>query len=158
MQWYLHLFKVQKKFKVRLKSSRNCSVCVRITFDQMESSFSRFNHVCFLISALDRSSKASSWVGSSFSISSAIPFSKHHFFQSGDQKAVLFTVFSLFKLFFSRGGESNYLKRRPLFRSQIFKFSNFVATSKARIWLAICEFLWLLTNQTVWFVSFFALN
>ena len=73
-------------------------------------------------------------------------------------KAVLFTVFSLFKLFFSRGGESNYLKRRPLFRSQIFKFSNFVATSKARIWLALCEFLWLLTNQNVWFVSFFALN
>ena len=87
----------------------------------------------FSISALDRSSKALSWVGSSFSISSAIPFSKHHFFQSGDQKAVLFTVFSLFKLFFSRGGERNYLKCRPLFRSQIFKSSNFVATSRARI-------------------------
>ena len=27
--------------------------------------------------------------------------------------------------------------------------------SKARIWLAICEFLWLLTNQNVWFVTFF---
>ena len=28
-----------------------------------------------------------------------------------------------------------------MFRSQIFKFSNSVATSKARIWLAICEFV-----------------
>ena len=45
-----------------------------------------------------------------------------------------------------------------MFRSQIFEFSNFVATSKARIWLAIYEFLWLLTNQNVWFVSFFALK
>ena len=36
-----------KKFKVWLNSSRNCSVCVRITFDEMESSFPRFNHVCF---------------------------------------------------------------------------------------------------------------
>ena len=35
-----------------------------ITFDEMESSFARFNHVCFLISALDRSSKVLSWVGS----------------------------------------------------------------------------------------------
>ena len=35
----------------------------------------------------------------------AIPFSKHHFFQTDNQKAVLFTVFSLFELFFSCGGE-----------------------------------------------------
>ena len=38
----------KKNFKVRLNSSRNCSVCVRITLDEMESSFARFNHVCFL--------------------------------------------------------------------------------------------------------------
>ena len=38
-------------------------------------------------------------------ISLAIPFSKHHFFQTDNQKAVLFTVFSLFELFFSCGGE-----------------------------------------------------
>ena len=31
----------------------------------------------------------------------AIPFSKHHFFQTVNQKAVLFTVFSLIELFFS---------------------------------------------------------
>ena len=39
IQWYFHIFKAQKKFKVQLNSSRNCSVCVRITFDEMESSF-----------------------------------------------------------------------------------------------------------------------
>ena len=33
-------------------------------------------------------------------ISLAIPFSKHHFFQTDNQKAVLFTVFSLLELFF----------------------------------------------------------
>ena len=37
-----------------------------------------------------------SWVCSKFSISSAIPFSKHHFFQTDNQRVVLFTVFSLF--------------------------------------------------------------
>ena len=45
IQWYFHIFRAQK-FKVRSNSSRNCSVCVRITFDEMESSFARFNHVC----------------------------------------------------------------------------------------------------------------
>ena len=34
-------------------------------------------------------------------ISLAISFSKHHFFQIDNQKAVLFTVFSLLELFFS---------------------------------------------------------
>ena len=36
-------------------------------------------------------------------ISLAIPFSKHHFFQTDNQKAVLFVVFSLLTLFFSSG-------------------------------------------------------
>ena len=35
----------------------------------------------------------------------AIPFSKHHFFQTDNQIAILFTAFSLFELFFSNGGE-----------------------------------------------------
>ena len=39
------------------------------------------------------------------SISLAIPLSKHHFFQTDNQKAMLFTVFSLFELFFSCSGE-----------------------------------------------------
>ena len=36
--------KSAKKFKGRLNSSRNCSVCNLITFNEMESSFPRFNH------------------------------------------------------------------------------------------------------------------
>ena len=52
----------------------------------------RFNHVNFFISALDRSSKVLSWVGSWFSISLAIPFSKHHFFQTDNQKEVHFVA------------------------------------------------------------------
>ena len=63
------------------------------------------------------------WVCSNFSISLTILFSKNYFFQTDNQKAVLFTAFSLFELL-------TYLKRRPLFRSQI---SNFFATSKAGI-------------------------
>ena len=66
-----------------------------------------------------------------FSISLAILFSKHHFSQTDNQKAVLFTVFSLLELFFSCGGE-----RKPTENAgHCFarKFSNFVATSKARI-------------------------
>ena len=42
-----------------------------------------------------------SWVCSKFSISSAIPFSRHHFFQTDNQRVVLFKVFSLLELFFS---------------------------------------------------------
>ena len=62
---------------------------------------------------------------------------------------IVFVVWAVFQL---RWQKKTYLKRRPLFHLQFFKFSNFVATSKACIWLAICEFLWLLTNQNVWFV------
>ena len=107
-----------------------------------------------------------SWVCSKFSISSAIPFSKHHFFQTDNQRVVLFTVFSLLEPFFvfvvrvvfhllscCCGGE-----RKPTWNAGhcfACKFSAYpnVATSEARIWLAICEFLWLLANQNVWFVT-----
>ena len=88
----------------------------------------------------------------------AIPFSKHHFFQTDNQKQVFYSVFVVRAVFQLRWRKKTDLKRRPLFRSQIFKFSNFVATSEACIWLAICEFLWLLTNHNVWFVTSFALN
>ena len=57
------------------------------------------------ISALDRSSEVLSWIDAQFSISLAIPFPKHHSLQTDNQKAVPFTMFSLFELFFSRGGE-----------------------------------------------------
>ena len=47
IQWCFHIGEAQKKFKFQLNSSRNCSVCIGITFDEMKSSFARFNHVCF---------------------------------------------------------------------------------------------------------------
>ena len=50
------------------------------------------------------------------------------FFQTDNQKAVLFTVFSSLELFFScctvlRWRKKTYFKRRPLFCSQIFSVS-----------------------------------
>ena len=59
----------------------------------------------------------------------AIPFSKHHFFQTDNQKAVLFTVFRCQSCFsvavlLWRWRKKTYFKRRPLFWSQIFSVSN----------------------------------
>ena len=56
----------------------------------------------FGVGSLEQSVKLGRLV---ISISLAIPFSKRHFFQTDNQKAVLFTVVSLFELFFSCGGE-----------------------------------------------------
>ena len=52
----------------------------------------------FGIESLGQSVKLNRFV---ISISLAIPFSEHPFFQTDNQKAVLFTVFSLLELFFS---------------------------------------------------------
>ena len=54
-----------------------------------------------------------------------IPSSNHHFFQADNQKAVLFTLFSLLELFSAakllfRWRKKTYLELRPLFRLQIF--------------------------------------
>ena len=69
-----HIFNTQKKFKVRLNSSRNCSVCVRITFDGMESSFARFTMFVFsfAVESLKQGVKLDRLV---ILISWAIPFS-----------------------------------------------------------------------------------
>ena len=88
-----------------------------------------------------------SWVGSSFSISSAIPFSKQHFFQTDNQKAVLFTVFSLFKLFFSCGGKKKaYLKRGHCFAR---KFSIFTELPENYIYLNQSE----LSNFSMYIIN-----
>ena len=65
----------------------------------MKSSFARFNHVCFNfgVESLVQSVKLDRLV--IFISALAIPFSKHHFFQIDNQKAMLFTVFSLLELF-----------------------------------------------------------
>ena len=85
------------------------------------------------------------------------PFSKHHFFQTDNQKAVLFTIFLLLELFFSCCIVVVLLKENLLKTLAIILRTNFqhiqMLQSKAHIWLAICEFFWLLTNQNVWFVS-----
>ena len=53
----------------------------------------------------------------------AIPFPKHHFFQTNNQKAVPFTVFFIvWTIFQPRWQKKTYLKHWPLFLSQIFKF------------------------------------
>ena len=52
----------------------------------------------FGVESLERSVKLDRLV---ILISLAIPFSKHHFFQTDNQKVVLFTAFSLSELFFS---------------------------------------------------------
>ena len=52
----------------------------------------------FGVESLERSVKLDRLV---ILISLAIPLSKHHFFQTDNQKAVLFTAFSLSELFFS---------------------------------------------------------
>ena len=53
-----------------------------------------------LIAAQNRSSKVLSSAGLYFSISSAILFSKQHFFRTENQNSVLLTVFGLKELFF----------------------------------------------------------
>ena len=68
---------------------------------------------------------------------------------------MLFTVFSLLELFFSCcivGERKPTWNAGHCFARKFSAYPN-VATSEARIWLAICEFLWLLTNQNVWFVT-----
>ena len=56
------------------------------------------------------------------------------------KKQCFFSVFIVWAVFQLQWQKKTYLKHRPLFCLQIFKFSNFVATSKAHIWLAVCEF------------------
>ena len=62
---------------MRLNSSRNCSVCARITFDGMESPFARFTKFVFNfgVESLEQSVELDRLV---IFISLAIPFSKHH--------------------------------------------------------------------------------
>ena len=125
-----------KKFKVRLNSSKNCLVCVRITFDEMESSFTRFN----------------------FQFPRQFPSLNTTFFQTDNHKAMLFTVFRCQSIFSScciiiALAKENLLETPAIVTLAYFQRISNVATSRARIWLAICDFLWLLTNPNVLFVT-----
>ena len=71
-------------------------------------------------------------------------------------------MFLLLEQFFSSCIVFAVAKENLLKTPAIVSLANFqpiqLAKSKARIWLAICEFLCLLINQNVWFVTLFALN
>ena len=104
----------------------------------MKSSFARLNHVCFNfgVESLVQSVKLDRLV--IFISALTIPLSKHHFFQIDNQKAMLFTVFSLLELFLRLLYCCCGVERRPTSNaSHCFarKFSEKpnVKTSKARI-------------------------
>ena len=156
MQWYLHIFKVQK---VQSPAKR-----FKELFSLSESLSMKWNH-CFWgltmfvynfgVGSLEQSVKLG-WLVIWFPWQ--FPSLNTNFSKPTTKKQCFFSVFIVWAVFQLQWQKKTYLKHRPLFCLQIFKFSNFVATSKAHIWLAVCEFLWLLTNQNVWFVTFFALN
>ena len=115
----------KKKFKVRWNSSRNCSIWVLITFDGMESSFARFNHVCFNfgVESLEQSVKLDRLV--IFISALAIPFSNTTFSKPTTKKQCFLQCFRCKNCFpaavvLLHWWKKTYFKRRPLFRSQIF--------------------------------------
>ena len=56
-----------------------------------------------------------------------------HFPNRQPKSSAFYSVFVVGAVFQLRWRKKTYLKRQLLFRSQIFQFSNFVVTSKARI-------------------------
>ena len=147
VQWYLHIFNA-----LTLQSVSQ-SLSMKWNHHFRSLTMFVFN---FGVGSLEQSVKLGWFVIFDFLGNSPL---KTPLFPNWQPKSSAFySVFIVWAVFQLRWWKKTYLKCWPLFCSQIFKFSNFVATSKARIWLAICEFLWLLTNQNVWFVSFFALN
>ena len=94
----------------------------------------------FLISVLDGSSKVLSWVGST--ISFAIPFSKHNFFRTDNQKAVLLTVFSLFEQFFSCGGCGDSIRSKittAVAKENLLKTPAIVSLTNFQIFKFCCD-------------------
>ena len=147
MQWYLHIVKAQKNSK----SGWTVQGIVQSVSESLSRKWNRrfrgltmfvFN---FGVGSLEQSVKLGRLV--------IFDFLGNSLFSSA-----IYSVFVVWAVFQLRWRKKTYLKRWLLFCSQIFKFSNFVATSKARVWVAICGFRWLLTNLNVWFVTFFALN
>ena len=153
-----------KKFKVRQNSSRNCSVWVLITFDGKESSFVRFNHVCFNfdVESLEQSVKLDRLV--IFISALAISFSKHHFFQIDNQKAVLFTVFLLLELFSSCCIVVAVVKEGLLQTPAIVSLANFQSSqmlSRPRLafdWLSMSFFDYWTIRMSDFLLSFHWIN
>ena len=123
MQWYLHIFKVQK---VQSPAKQ-----FKELFSLSESLSMKWNH-CFWgltmfvynfgVGSLEQSVKLG-WLV--ILISLAIPFSKHQFFQTNNQKAVLFQCFHCLSCFSAAVAKENLLKTPAivsLVNFQIFKF------------------------------------
>ena len=95
-------------------------------------------------------------------MSSVISLSTHQFFETESQKPALFAVFSFLEQFFSSSTVVSVAKANVLQTPTIAVFArnwsgadpNF-APFRWRIWLAPSEFLCLLANQNVTFVTFF---
>ena len=123
MQWYLHIFKVQK---VQSPAKQ-----FKELFSLWESLSMKWNH-CFWgltmfvynfgVGSLEQSVKLG-WLV--ILISLAIPCSKHQFFQINNQKAVLFQCFHCLSCFSAAVAKENLLKTPAivsLANFQIFKF------------------------------------
>ena len=95
-------------------------------------------------------------------MSSVISLSTHQFFKTESQKPVIFAVFSFLEQFFSSSTVVSVAKANVLQTPTIAVFArnwsgadpNF-APFRWRIWLALSEFLCLLANQNVTFVTLF---
>ena len=95
-------------------------------------------------------------------ISLEIPFFKHHFFQTDNQKAVLFTVFSLLELFsaaifFFEVAKVNLLKTPAIVSLANFRRSQMLRHLRLAFDWLFASFL-IIDQPNVWFVTFFALN
>ena len=114
----------------------------------MKSSFARFNHVCFNfgLESLEQSVKLDRLV--IFFSALAIPLSKHHFFQIDNQKAMLFTVFSLLELFSGCCIVVAVLKEGLLQTPAIVSLANFQSSQMLRHprlafdWLSVSFFVY----------------
>ena len=123
MQWYLHIFKVQKvqspakQFKELFSLSESLSMKWNHCFWGLTMFVSNFG-----VGSLEQSVKLG-WLV--ILISLAIPFSKRHFFQTKNQKAVLFQCFHCLSCFSAAVAKENLLKTQAivlLANFQIFKF------------------------------------
>ena len=136
-----------KKVQSPAKQFKKLFSRVLITFDGKESSFVRFNHVCFNfdVESLERSVKLDRLV--IFISALAISFSKHHFFQIDNQKAVLFTVFLLLELFSSCCIVVAVVKEGLLQTPAIVSLANFQSSQMLRSpklafdWLSMSFFI-----------------
>ena len=161
LQWCFHIFKAQKKkLKVKLKNSRNCSVCVRITVDEMKSSFARFDHVCFWLESLEKSVTLGRLVIFVF-LGNSLLYSP--LFPSRQPKSStfynVFVVRAVFKLLINkllfRWRKKTYLKLRPLFGSQIFSVSKCSDIQGSNpLWLSVSFFDYWLIRMSGFFTFF----